>query len=187
MKWPVRFKGGTTCDALISDINVVPTLLDAAGVKPPADMLIDGRSLLPMLTSGKKPDNWRNYLFLEITYTRAIVTDDGWKYLAVRIPEEVRKKAAGRKITQWGLFEHWHHTYNAEKDYPGYFDRNQLYNLRTDPAEQHNLAGRPEYAQRLKKMQQYMREYPARLKLPHAFGEFTNGAKTTGESGSDLE
>ena len=41
------FTGGGRVDALASLVDVAPTLLDAAGVEPPAEM--QGRSLLPLV------------------------------------------------------------------------------------------------------------------------------------------
>ena len=61
--------------------------------------------------------------------------------------------------------------YHADTLYPGYFDRDQLYNLSSDPNEQVNLAGDAEYAAKLKEMQELLASY---LKeFPHGFGEFT--------------
>jgi arylsulfatase A-like enzyme len=63
-----------------------------------------------------------------------------------------------------------HHTYNAEKQYPGYFDGDQLYDLTKDPGEQHNLARDPAHADMLRKLQVQLTTVSQRL--PHRFGEF---------------
>lgn len=46
--WPAGFPGGRTIAAPISSLDILPTALEAAGVK--ADRPLDGRSLLPLLT-----------------------------------------------------------------------------------------------------------------------------------------
>lgn len=70
---------------LVANIDIAPTLFDWCGVTPPDDMVLDGESLMP-LCRGEKVE-WRDSLFLEIGLTRAVVTDDGFKYLAFRVPE----------------------------------------------------------------------------------------------------
>lgn len=47
VRWPAKLPGGRTVDALTSHCDLAPTLLEAAGLKPPAAMT--GRSLLPLL------------------------------------------------------------------------------------------------------------------------------------------
>ena len=48
--WPGRFAGGRVIDDLVSLIDVAPTVLEAAGLRPPAEM--GGRSLMDLLISG---------------------------------------------------------------------------------------------------------------------------------------
>ena len=44
VRWPGRLPAGATDDRLVANIDIAPTVLDAAGVDPPIDL--DGRSLL---------------------------------------------------------------------------------------------------------------------------------------------
>ncbi len=71
---------------LVANIDIAPTLFDWCGVVPPKDMQMDGASLMPLLR-GEKVADWRGMIYLEIGLTRAVVTDDGFKYLAFRVPE----------------------------------------------------------------------------------------------------
>ena len=48
-RWPARFKAGTRSDRIAAHIDVMPTLLEAAGVPTPEGVRLDGRSLLPLL------------------------------------------------------------------------------------------------------------------------------------------
>ena len=47
--WPAAGAKGKVCDDLIDFTDVLPTLADAAGAKPPAGVTIDGRSFLPQV------------------------------------------------------------------------------------------------------------------------------------------
>ena len=104
-----------------------------------------------------------------------MVTDDGWKYIAVRYTPEVRAQIAqGRKFNHWCRpAELEDHTYGADKGYPAYFDDDQLYDLKADPREQKNLAADPAQKERMAAMRRLLGEYSAGL--PHPFGEFTGG------------
>ena len=69
---------------LVCNTDITPTLFDVCGIPKPDTMHLDGRSLMPLLR-GEKPV-WRDSLYLEIGLTRAVVSSDGFKYLAFRIP-----------------------------------------------------------------------------------------------------
>lgn len=49
MRWPARLKAGASSDRIAAHIDVMPTLLEAAGVRQPRRLRLDGRSLLPLL------------------------------------------------------------------------------------------------------------------------------------------
>jgi len=51
MRWPARVKSGRVVEDFVSLQDLAPTFLEAAGLKPTAHMT--GRSLLPILTSGR--------------------------------------------------------------------------------------------------------------------------------------
>jgi len=48
MRWPARLKPGKI-DRISAHIDVLPTLAEACGAKPPSGRKIDGRSLMPLL------------------------------------------------------------------------------------------------------------------------------------------
>jgi hypothetical protein len=60
--------------------------------------------------------------------------------------------------------------YGAHKDFPGYFDPDQLYNLKNDPYEQSNLASDPAFTDRLHEMKCMLSRHLQGL--PHTFREF---------------
>ena len=49
-RWPGRFEAGRKSDARGSHLDLFPTLLEVAGAEIPTDRVLDGRSLLPLLT-----------------------------------------------------------------------------------------------------------------------------------------
>ena len=123
VRWPGVVKPGTASDALVSTIDVLPTLTEAAGVEPPS--CVDGRSLLPLLRADSDVA-WRDaycdtydMIYLgdngEKPHMRMIRTDD-WK-LVLYHDENGRPLDAGT--------------------------RHELFDLKTDPGELTNLYGRP--------------------------------------------
>lgn len=169
-RWPGKIPAGRVCGKLVSNIDFAPTILEVCGVKPPAEAGFDGRSIWPALKDD--PAYQRKSLFLEVTTERAVVTEDGFKYIAVRyLPAIAEQVAQGKKFNHWCQpMEKSTHSYNAEKNYPAYFDRDQLYDLNHDPREQKNLVAEPGQQARLAQLKQLLKEYSATL--PHTFGEF---------------
>jgi arylsulfatase A-like enzyme len=55
MKWPARIKPGGRNAAPSAHIDIMPTLLDVCRVKPPNDVRIDGRSMLPLIEGKALP------------------------------------------------------------------------------------------------------------------------------------
>jgi arylsulfatase A-like enzyme len=163
IQWKGHIEPGTT-DALAQNIDLAATILDACGVAAPADMHLDGRSLMPVLTG--RDAQWRDALFFEIYYSRAVRTDR-WKYIAWRYPEDVRQKLASGELEQGPKLSQ-HPDGHAER-YPGFYDQDQLYDLRADPGEQVNLAADPEYQDVLAEMRGRLEEWLHTF--PHSFGE----------------
>ncbi len=64
MYWPSVFKGGESSDMRAAHYDVMPTLLDAAGVPLPEGLRIDGRSFLPLL-KGEEVSWPERHLFLQ--------------------------------------------------------------------------------------------------------------------------
>jgi arylsulfatase A-like enzyme len=55
--WPERFRKGLAAEALVEQVDVAPTLLEAAGLPVPESM--QGRSLLPILEGRAEPNRAR--------------------------------------------------------------------------------------------------------------------------------
>lgn len=49
VSWAGRVKPGSVCDVPVCSVDILPTICDAVGVPRPADRVIDGLSLMPLL------------------------------------------------------------------------------------------------------------------------------------------
>jgi len=180
------FPVGAKSDALVHIVDFAPTILDIAGADY-SGVEFDGESFLPYL-NGKEQQEGR-ILYFELGYARGI-RKGNFKYMAIRYPEELENMSdAERKrvLEEWNAERHRKHLRIVTEDpskpfshltpipgggdaerkstgsYPGYFDRDQLYDLSKDPREQKNLANDPEYKQKLEEMQRELREVLATL------------------------
>ncbi len=110
------FNNGGQIGKLVSLIDLPPTLIDAAGIPVPKQMM--GRSILP-LVRGDKDTNWPGEVFVQISETdtgRAIRTSR-WKY-AITDP----------------AYDPKHPTPDAM-----HYNETELYDLLADPYELNNL------------------------------------------------
>jgi arylsulfatase A-like enzyme len=108
---------GRVVEQMAANIDIAPTMLDIAGVqKMPAQF--EGASLIP-LALGKQPGDWRNELLYEYY----------WEFNYPMTPTTFALRTDHYKLIQ----------------YHGIWDREELYDLRSDPQEMHNLINDPEY------------------------------------------
>jgi len=160
--WPGRVKPGTTTDAMVGWIDLLPTLVAAVGGDVPN--AISGRSFLDVLLG--RADRHRDKVFLTHSADgqmnrypiRGVRTAD-WKYIRNLDPSaehhtHVDKGNAGADGRAY--WDSWvakaktdlaaaaivtrYHTRPAE----------ELYDMATDPHELTNLAADPKHAERLK-------------------------------------
>lgn len=127
MQCPDLFKGGTTVEQVVANIDIAPTLLEAAGLKAPATL--DGRSFLGLAgRTGVVARPWRDELLYEYFWERNFphtptihaLRGDRYKYI------------------------HYH----------GIWDTDELFDLREDPRETKNLIDSPEHRQVAREMNQ---------------------------------
>ncbi|HEY8448506.1 MAG TPA: sulfatase [Thermomicrobiales bacterium] len=140
-RWPEGgIAGGRTVGALISNVDFLPTLLDACGIAAPGNL--HGRSFLPLLRG--EAGEHRDAIFAEKTFhsyydpMRAIRTR---RYKLIRnfetsflveVPGDIQPGPIYRtELQRYVLATH-----------PDL----ELYDLERDPLEEHNLAGDQEYA-----------------------------------------
>jgi arylsulfatase A-like enzyme len=136
--WPGITSGGTS-NAQVQNIDIYPTLLEAAGIEPPGDYPLDGMSMMEVIRNPSLPG--KPYVFSENGYTRS-VSDGRYKYIALRYPARIIEEMEDGAIGYVPSYvEAWPqaHSAIAMQCYPHYFDQDQLYDLQADPYEQHNI------------------------------------------------
>jgi arylsulfatase A-like enzyme len=134
VRWPKRLPAGTKIERVAAHIDLMPTLLAACDVPPPANVKLDGVSLLPLLTGGGREDGFWPDRTLYLQWHRGDVPDSG------------RNAAA---VTQrYKLVQPLGAT-------PGLAPKNpkwELYDLQSDPGEQRNLAAeKPDVVEKMRK------------------------------------
>ncbi len=123
---PQLIEPGTKVTQLVQNIDVAPTVLEAAGVRAPDYM--DGRSFLPLL-EGEEVE-WRDAVFYEYY----------WEAAFPQTPTTYGVRTDRYK------FIHYH----------GIWDTDELYDLQADPDEMHNLIDVPEHQDRIKQMREQL-------------------------------
>jgi arylsulfatase A-like enzyme len=115
------FNNALTVPEIVGNINVMPTLLDAAGVTVPGS--VKGRSFVPLMRDAAARQAWPNKELIQISESmsaRAIRTKE-WSYCVIA--------ADGRR----------------DNDSPAKYVEYQMYSEAADPFELVNLAGRKEF------------------------------------------
>jgi len=165
-QWKRSIRAGRVVDALAQNVDFVPTLLEIAGGEVPAGMVVDGQSLLPLMTGEASTLPGRDSLYFEFGHARAIRTDR-WKYIAWRPPESlIREMESGEMDTLCTHFGRPVRLGLVRPDlvtasllqYPHYFEADQLYDLENDPYERNNLADDAKFAQVLEEMRTRLTE-----------------------------
>jgi arylsulfatase A-like enzyme len=114
---PGLIKAGTVIRQMIQNIDVAPTILELAGLRPPEHM--DGQSMLPLLRGEETV--WRDAVFYEYYWE--------WNYPQTPTVHGIR--------TDRHKYMHYH----------GIWDIDELYDLERDPDEMHNLIDSPGHQQ----------------------------------------
>ena len=116
MRYPKLVRSGTLVDRMVLNIDMCPTFLDIAGVRA-ADG-VQGRSMVPLLRG--RSAGWReDFLY------------------AYDFEPPYKKKPANRGVRT----DRWKYT-----EYPELDDICELYDLKNDPFEMHNLGQDPKHA-----------------------------------------
>ena len=125
---------GKRVDTMALNVDFAPTMLAMAGLTPPES--IQGRSLVPVM-KGQTPTDWRSEFFYE------------HHSVANRIPPSEGVRTERWKLIRWT---------NEEPVLE------ELYDLKNDPLEEHNLAADPTHASTLAELRQKWRQYSESLK-----------------------
>jgi len=177
--WPGHIKKPFACDGFVNLLELAATFYEAAGVKP--DKAVRGRSLVPLL-EGKENGSQRSEIFLERERhanvragnagypSRGVKTKD---YIYIRNFHSERWPAGDPKyasqLAPYGDCDNGPakaYLVANEKKYPTLFElafgmrpAEELYDLKKDPAQQHNVATDPAYGGVLDKLRKQLADW----------------------------
>lgn len=157
VSWPGEVSPGTRTRAMVNWTDLLPTLIDAAGGTAPTS--IDGLSFLPVAIG--KSNQHRAKIFtthsndgkVNVFPARAVRTER-YKYIRNLQPQNrftTHIDLPGVQLGQREYFSTWEDAArndpHAAEMLKRYHTRpaEELYDLETDPAEQHNLSAQPEH------------------------------------------
>ncbi len=140
MRGPQGFTGGRVVDALVSHLNLYPTLCEILNL--PSPTLVQGRSLLPLIRG--EQSQIRDEIHAEVTFHAAYepqraVRTSRWLYIRRFGAHEFPVLANVDESPSRDLWlqRNWEQRH---------IDAEQLYDLIFDPIQRVNLAGNPEVA-----------------------------------------
>ena len=114
---PGAWKPGSVVESVVANIDVGPTMLEAAGIRTPAHM--DGRSYFQLAAGGMAPSEWRRNALYEYY----------WEFSFPQTPTTFALRTQRYKFIQ----------------YHGIWDIDELYDMDNDPDERRNLIFSPEH------------------------------------------
>ena len=168
VSWPGVAESGKPSRALISFVDILPTLIEIAGGNPPEtgyrSNQIDGRSFLSLIKG--ESIRHRDYVFstnssaAHHTYPLRSVCNDRFRYIRNVYPKLNFTCQTDHNPTaqSHNLWVSWVSIAkldpNIARKVQEYHQRpvEELYDLQADPNEQRNLADDPEYVQTLRKL-----------------------------------
>jgi len=146
VRWPSRVSPGQVRDDFVIHVDLMPTVLEVAGV--PVPEIQAGRSLVPLFDGADVP--WRDALFTEFTAHGAgfapqrVVRTDRYKLIHNLYPGHTKPGVTvdGSEVRQALSDPKWAGT-QIESIFCLIDDTVvfELYDLENDPLEHHNLAG----------------------------------------------
>lgn len=168
VSWPGIAEARRRSRALISFVDILPTLIEIAGGTPPesgyGSNQIDGRSFLSLIKG--ESDRHRDYVFstnssaAHHTYPLRSVCNDRFRYIRNVYPElnftcQTDHNPTAQSHNLWASWVSIAKSDpNIARKVQEYHQRpvEELYDLQADPNEQRNLADDPEYVQTLRKL-----------------------------------
>jgi len=125
---PGLIPAGRRVTQMVQNIDIAPTLLEAAGVRESPPSRMDGRSFLPLLRGDSIP--WRDHILYEYHWE--------WNFPATPTLFALRSQ------------RYKYVFYHGVWDYDGFYD------LQTDPHERHNLIAVPAYQDQIVAMRRQL-------------------------------
>ena len=187
-RWPALIRpGGVDDQHFVSGIDLMPTLLEAAGIEPPADM--DGSSFLPLLRGEKQDD--RDLVFTQFFQTAArgnypmrCVQSRRFGYLFNPWSDGRRifrnESQFGRTMAAMSAAAESSEEIAARVRLFLYRVPEELYDFQRDPDARHNLIDDPEYESELRSLRSALEAWMEATGDPalHAFRNRSSAAAT---------
>jgi len=158
VRWPGKTRPGMHTDAMVSLVDVMPTLLE--GVHAPVPANLDGRSFLGILNGTAKKHH--DVIFTTHTGDRQwnrsparSIRTERYKLIVNLAPQIVYTTHMDKATDHDGGREYWPSWEKAAETLPRaaevlqryrHHPPEELYDVLLDPYEQHNLAADPSYA-----------------------------------------
>jgi arylsulfatase A-like enzyme len=143
MRWPGKIPAGRVCRELAGTIDVLPTIARLAGAKLPADRIIDGRDLWPLMSAQPGARSPHEAFFFYWDRHLQAVRSGPWK---LHFPHAYPKPEPAGSAGRPGKYA----TRRIELE---------LFNLADDIRETYNVAAvHPEIVERLKALADRCRE-----------------------------
>ncbi len=163
VRWPGRIAAGQRSSALVQNVDLIPTLMEITGASAPEDMPLDGRSWLPLL-EGRATQTHED-LFFDSGWTRC-VRHGRYKYIAFRYPQDALARHESGELDK--ALDYYGSTGQQReiRNYPHYWDPDQLYDLEADPEERTNLFGQPEHAEVAADLKARLEQYLSTFQHP---------------------
>ncbi len=159
--WPNRIVAGTQTDAMVSWVDLLPTIVDAAGGK--TDNSLDGRSFLPVLLGDAEEHRQEIYTTHSgdgnyNVYPSRSLRNEQFKYIRNLHPEfrfeshVTKSRGKDKYWSSWVSKAKKNRVAAAKVKRYQQRPAEELYDLVADPRETKNLAGDPAQADRLAAM-----------------------------------
>jgi N-sulfoglucosamine sulfohydrolase len=194
VRWPKKVKGGQVCDEFINLMDVAPTFLEVAGLKPPPEMT--GRSFLPFLCEPVQ-NRSRQAVFLERErHANVRAGDLGYPSRAVRTrdflylrnfrpdrwpagdPQAHKDPRREYGDVDDGPTKNYILEHKAEPGIGRCFElcfgkrpAEELYDLKHDPCQTNNVAAQGSYAPARQAMRDRLESWMKESGDPRAFSE----------------
>ena len=145
VRWPGKVAAGAKCETPVCGIDFYPTFLDVVGLEKPTGYLLDGVSLVPLLTGrgklSERPLFWHFPIYLQ-----------GGNAETQDVLFRTRPGSAVR-LGDWKLIEYFEDGGSRE-----------LYNLKNDPGEKSNLIGKE--LRKVAELHGLLKKWRARVQAP---------------------
>jgi len=155
---PPEYKPGGTSDRLVSFVDLPPTLLSLAGIRPPDWM--QGHAFMGAFQEGPQPFvcGFRGRMDERYDCVRS-VTDGRYVYIRNYMPHKIYGQHINYMFQTpttavWKRMHDEGRLTPAQEIFWNVKAPEELYDLQTDPDEVHNLASRPEHQATRKRLRQ---------------------------------